>query len=589
MTPYLDEVLRNLVRSVCIRPPEVITAENRSLHTPEYEDFRYAESLELTKGLDEKQVISRIRAFFYQHFYQTGSSKNAARVASGVMPALPGESSASEAGKQTAFGRLLTDADWHRVGLPETYRERVLLQKGVMRFEPGNGRYRWNESNYNAELQFPEKRTEGEWGFVTSRMPFVSVAQIIRFYFNLKLDGAARCAEHIAEKLTAYGLPFEIKYLTTGESNSPSRDTGVLYASAEHFVPISFALNELYPALKAHLRPGVPLFVREFLLPDNTSSGIGFAEDPLPDETWGQMSFGQSRCHLLATFLVEIWLEGYHKPDGAVNPDRVVDRIEAIYPGLKNFFLNPRSPYQPYPFSLLRLCGVTTRPVKKWPRWFPFFLLPLHRAPIADAHPLLQEAVYVGFLFCREALWLSPEVCTWVGLDTRQSRFMNGLTGDHRRLGRPAVAAFLYALFEAVGNPLFNYTAKAACRGVLGELPPVAPVAESAQVIWSLDNRIGLYGALENAYWREAFKPTRKGRFKKLQACFEMVSYHDLHVDDWATVNQKITQQPVEAKWYEFLPGLDGLALLGFSYLHAYEPRLVPAWVPSLIRGESIE
>ncbi|MCY7352895.1 MAG: hypothetical protein LH606_19925, partial [Cytophagaceae bacterium] len=149
---------------------------------------------------------------------------------------------------------------------------------------------------------------------------------------------------------------------------------------------------------------------------------------------------------------------------------------------------------------------------------------------------------------------------------------------DEGRTGRKWIAEYLQKLHKVFPHPLFIHTASAARRGQFQKPEPIHnPVVVVNSIVGKPSN---LYHQLR-LMLHTTPAASRFLRLQRLKRLFEKdLRHYTIHVEDQATVNE--IKLP---GWYDFFPGLDGLALLGFSYLYAYDPKLVPFKVRKAIAG----
>jgi hypothetical protein len=121
---------------------------------------------------------------------------------------------------------------------------------------------------------------------------------VVRIYFNASQEAAILIVELVTTYLNEWRVPFTLKIMLGAQDRDRS-DAIVLYlpkSRYQHFVN----LFEKFPAsLFSLLKSEVPLLAKPL------SGGIGLAESPLGDE-----SFGMHRCRLIAEGIVDAWIEG---------------------------------------------------------------------------------------------------------------------------------------------------------------------------------------------------------------------------------------------------------------------------------------
>jgi len=157
----------------------------------------------------------------------------------------------------------------------------------------------------------------------------------IRFYWNLKPDGAALFLHEIGTRLERRRIPFQAK-VPVDPNGYARTDCGVLYLNDEEAEAARDAVAATYRLLAGTLRPSVPLFTREI------APGLGFAESPPTRE-----SFGMHRCGLVAEGL--LWAE--QRGVREVEP-----RLAILRDRLTAYGLDPdrleRNPSSQYPYRL---------------------------------------------------------------------------------------------------------------------------------------------------------------------------------------------------------------------------------------------
>jgi hypothetical protein len=157
----------------------------------------------------------------------------------------------------------------------------------------------------------------------------------IRFYWNLKAEGAAAFLHEIGTRLERRRIPFQAKVPV--DPNSYARtDCGVLYLNDEDFEAARDAIAETYRLLRDHVRPSVPLFARKI------AAGLAFAESPPTRE-----SFGMHRCGLIAEGL----LAGLKRGAQDLETRLAILRAHLTAYGLDLDRLE-RNPSSRYPYSL---------------------------------------------------------------------------------------------------------------------------------------------------------------------------------------------------------------------------------------------
>jgi hypothetical protein len=128
--------------------------------------------------------------------------------------------------------------------------------------------------------------------------------RLVRLYWGLSSDAAPDYLRQITGALNRLGLPFRTK-VVQDPSQYRNADAGVLYVPPDVIDAAWPAIAETYATLRHRLRSVVPMFTRTL------ADGLGLAEDP-----GGGISFGQSRCRLVAHGLWSAFEAGAHDAAG---------------------------------------------------------------------------------------------------------------------------------------------------------------------------------------------------------------------------------------------------------------------------------
>jgi hypothetical protein len=153
--------------------------------------------------------------------------------------------------------------------------------------------------------------------------------QLVRFYWNLSTEGAARLVRAATARLNRARLPFRLKVV-----NEPERytrcDAGVLYVRRADYSTVARLVQAIYREVVGQLKPATPAFTKPL------APGLGLAEDPGRGE-----SFGTHRCKLLADAIIRA-----HELDRQSVDDRlalVTARFAEAGISLEAPFLDPGS------------------------------------------------------------------------------------------------------------------------------------------------------------------------------------------------------------------------------------------------------
>jgi HopA1 effector protein family len=161
-------------------------------------------------------------------------------------------------------------------------------------------------------------------------LPLDGSLGVLRLYWNVRPEGARALVGALTSRLNERGVPFRAK-VASDPAQYGRCDAGVLYAPCEDYERLRELLASTYDELAPLLEPATPALTKR-LLP-----GLGLAEDPVDR----QVSFGMSRCRLLAEAIVEAFERGIAEPEqrlGVVGERFARAGIELSAP-----YLNPGS------------------------------------------------------------------------------------------------------------------------------------------------------------------------------------------------------------------------------------------------------
>lgn len=121
---------------------------------------------------------------------------------------------------------------------------------------------------------------------------------LLRFYFNIKAEGAVDLLRAVSSRFNHYAIPYRFKTLTDVAAYMRA-DAAVLYLAKRYYSIAVSLVTALAEPLNAHLRPETPMFCKTL------RAGVGLAEEPGTGE-----SFGMHRCRLVAQGVIDAWLSG---------------------------------------------------------------------------------------------------------------------------------------------------------------------------------------------------------------------------------------------------------------------------------------
>jgi HopA1 effector protein family len=195
------------------------------------------------------------------------------------------------------------------------------------------GRVRADEPRHGAEVELvlPRESYGLPGGFYAAFGDAGSGGpDIDRFYWNVRPPGRVRLMRLLTTSLNEARAPFRFKVIS--DPRAYRCDAGVLYTPATDRPTVLAALALVHPQIAPGLRLATPVFTAPL------ATGLGFAEDPPGDE-----SFGEHRCRLIAAAAVEAHLHGVG--DRAAVRAAVEARLQLEGISLDAPHRNPGSPH----------------------------------------------------------------------------------------------------------------------------------------------------------------------------------------------------------------------------------------------------
>lgn len=147
---------------------------------------------------------------------------------------------------------------------------------------------------------------------------------LLRLYWNLTPSAAITYVRVVTDRLNREEIPFKTKVLSHPRAYRRA-DAGVLYLNRGDFSRLRPVLDQVYRELGPRLNREVPMFTKPL------GPGLGLAEDP-----GGGLSFGQSRCRILA--------EGLHRCHARRLTD-LAERLRLVAEVWQERGLDPLRPY----------------------------------------------------------------------------------------------------------------------------------------------------------------------------------------------------------------------------------------------------
>jgi len=139
-----------------------------------------------------------------------------------------------------------------------------------------------------------------------TEFPVDGAKGVVRFYWNLRSDGAADFMAAMTAQLNRTSIPFRLKVVNEPDLYTRC-DAGVLYVPKKDYRAVATVVRSVCAEITPHLKPLTPVFTKAL------EPGLGLAEDPGSGD-----SFGMSRCRLLAEAMVQSY-----ELDKRALPDRL--------------------------------------------------------------------------------------------------------------------------------------------------------------------------------------------------------------------------------------------------------------------------
>ena len=156
-----------------------------------------------------------------------------------------------------------------------------------------------------------------------------SESRLVRFYWNVRSEGAPPLLSVLSERLNKFQIPYQLK-CPAYSSGFHRSDSLVLYVDRRYYDISARLIGELYHGVVASLDDTVPAFTKKL------AQGLALAEDPGTGE-----SFGASRCRILAEALLKCHRAGIDNE--AVKIALVIQDYEAVGIDLRLPYLSPGS------------------------------------------------------------------------------------------------------------------------------------------------------------------------------------------------------------------------------------------------------
>jgi hypothetical protein len=269
---------------------------------------------------------------------------------------------------------------------------------------------------------------------------------LVRFYWNLRADGAVRLMRQITGLLNQALVPFSFKVLT-----DPAQfircDAGVLYVRKGDYAAVVELLQQIYPRVAGFLRWDTPAFTKPL------APGLGLAEDPGAGE-----SFGLHRCKVLADGVIQAYEQGLRQPEARAR--MIAERFAEDGIRLDTPYLQPGSA-DDFAFPPMR----RRRPPRTQP-------VAGEQALMPEGESFLRTAHEIGRQVTQAAIWHGDR-CNWLGVQARAAAAhalpytTYAALGPTLYSGTSGIALFLARLYAATADEEMRRAACGAIRHAL--------------------------------------------------------------------------------------------------------------------------
>lgn len=406
----------------------------------------------LSRRAIQSWLLSTLQAQLYSDFYCQGIATPSVKESNGFAHHNVGEFIDELSSSNCGAGCLAEG--WQITSLPnnELVARRNGLAFRVHKTDCNTSNGELLDPAARVSLRFPKELLGISPGFYMAvsdvEMPDFHGTDVVRFYWNLRPEGAVPLMQELTHELNAARLPFRFKVVNDRAAFSRC-DAAVLYVPKSSYTAVAQIVERIYPRISEKLNERVPAFTKRL------APGLGFAEDPGTIRD----SFGTHRCRLLAEGMFRAYQQGKKS---------LIDRltiVEAHFTkneiSLETPFLNPGSA-DIYKF------GVNSMPVR-------------HRGSGAttpvfySTNDYLAVAARVASRLVRQGIW-HQDRCNWVGFQTLersvtpQGKATLSALGPDLYSGTSGVALFLGELYVVTGDAELRRTALGAISQALSRL-----------------------------------------------------------------------------------------------------------------------
>ncbi|HEV2417879.1 MAG TPA: T3SS effector HopA1 family protein [Terriglobia bacterium] len=254
-------------------------------------------------NLSQHPMPAALQSCFYQYCF---CSRFNGIVAPQAAPASAGDDMSQELSVANA-GQPRWEPGWQIYKVEPS--AQIFAQRGGVNraFQPGqyviqDGASAGPRAGSSATVFFPKESLTMQPGFYfafgEAETDSPADYNLVRFYWNVKSEGAADLMRLSTERLNRFRIPFRMKSLTT-RSQYTRLDAAIVYLNKRYFHIAAELLGGVRREMEGRLGEGVPLFTLRL------APGLALAEDPGNGE-----SFGMNRCRMLAEAVWSAYLQG---------------------------------------------------------------------------------------------------------------------------------------------------------------------------------------------------------------------------------------------------------------------------------------
>jgi len=258
-----------------------------------------------TAGQGGGALRTRLRNALYSGFY-TGTGSHSNLNPERDVDEAPGEDDLSSRLSRANRSRTLWDEGWKTIARLPDGRLATAKDSRARTWAPGqyvhDAKPRSPGAGDIVRTLSASESTAAQPGFHfffgESAADDVERASQVRFYWNIRWEGAVRLVEALGRVLNRWRIPYQFN-CPVRKRRFTRRDSGVLYVGGRRTALLRELLPSVMEAVEGDLEDGTPLFTRRI------ARGVGVAENPEGGE-----SFGMDRCGIVADGLIDAFESG---------------------------------------------------------------------------------------------------------------------------------------------------------------------------------------------------------------------------------------------------------------------------------------